>query len=639
MTEICTIAMRTALREGGASAILTSMWELVLPGVYLFRDSCNVYAVEGPDGVVVINAGTGEWLESMSALPANVVALACTHYFRDHSAGAHLAAKHGIPVFVPEYEDEVFADPEQHFRQRESYIVYDNLWDRFSPILPTPIAGVLRDYDSVELGGLKFEVIPLPGVTCGQIGLATNLPHGGTTIFCAEAIHSPGRLARIAPLQYNYNDLSGALNVHESAGRLIEHAPDALLPSLGDPILRDTSVALRALQLNLEALAAPRPWLSKAIAELGKPDLEQITPHVWLDRKSVANTWYVISDSGKVMALDYGYSLSTASAFPNYPKKDRRRALLHGLSALKRQLGIERIDVVLVSHFHDDHVCGIPVLQRLHGTECWAADNFADLLECPEAHTFPCGWPVPITVERRLSLSAPFEWEGIQFHLAPMSGHTRFAALIGFEIDGKRFAHTGDQYFFENGVETFEGNSRSQNHVFRNGALLDGYEQSGKWMLDWRPDIVLQGHQPAMHSDDHFFAHVEKWTKDYAELARAVMPLGDVDTHFDLDSMPGWIWPYRIVQTNLETFDVSVTIRNPLPVAADLELRLVGPENWSGSSATVPAGPREEVRVPLSITPTSTGRRLPIAVELRANGQPFGQFAEALVTIGNDGVW
>ncbi len=36
-------------------------WNPVLPGVWLFRDSCNVYALEGKDGILLIDAGTGAW--------------------------------------------------------------------------------------------------------------------------------------------------------------------------------------------------------------------------------------------------------------------------------------------------------------------------------------------------------------------------------------------------------------------------------------------------------------------------------------------------------------------------------------------------------------------------------------------------
>ena len=31
-------------------------WQEVLPEVYLYRDSCNVYAVRGPDGMLIVDA-------------------------------------------------------------------------------------------------------------------------------------------------------------------------------------------------------------------------------------------------------------------------------------------------------------------------------------------------------------------------------------------------------------------------------------------------------------------------------------------------------------------------------------------------------------------------------------------------------
>src|ERR1051326_8413070 len=143
-------------------------WNEILPGVWLFRDSCNVYAVEGEGGMLIVDAGTGRWLESLDTLPAPPAALVCTHYFRDHSAGAVRATERGIPVYVPEYEEAIFADPVQHFRQRETYIIYDNLWDLYAPIEPVAVAGLLRDYDRLTLAGVELKVLPLPGVTISQ---------------------------------------------------------------------------------------------------------------------------------------------------------------------------------------------------------------------------------------------------------------------------------------------------------------------------------------------------------------------------------------------------------------------------------------------------------------------------------------
>jgi hypothetical protein len=281
-------------------------------------------------------------------------------------------------------------------------------------------------------------------------------------------------------------------------------------------------------------------------------------------------------------------------------------------------------------------VCGIPILQRLHGTECWAAENFADLLEQPEAHCFPCNWPVKAKVDRRLALDEEFTWEEYTFRLHPMSGHTRYSALIGFEADGKRFAHTGDQYFFNDGVTSFEGNRRAQNHVFRNGALIDGYEVSGKWMQEFRPDVVLQGHQPPMWTDAAFFKHISEWPKDYADLAGAIMPLGDDEVHFDLDSMGGWIWPYRTHLPVAAKFDIKVTVRNPYPDNATLVITPVLPPGWSADAVRIEASPRAECECVITVFPSGLCRRQPIAVELTANEKRFGQVAEALVTIGSN---
>ena len=620
-------------------------WQLILPNVYLWPDSCNVYAIVGREGSLIVNAGTGQWLAHVAELPKPPVALACTHFFRDHSAGAVLAARAGIPVYVPAGEREIFADPAQHFRQRDTYIIYDNYWDLFAPIEATPVAGVLNDYERLTLPGfdLEIEVVPLPGVTVNQIGLALTLPETGQIVCCAEAIHSPGRVARIAPFQYNYNDLGGAVNAFYSARDLRLRKPAALLPSLGTPMLNDCENALAQLEDSLKALCAGRPWENSQIAAADTMALTQVTEHVWMSPYTSSLNWFLISKSGKVLVLDYGYLEKRGLVNAHYSKPYRRRALLHSLDELKSRFGADRIDVALISHFHDDHVCGVPALQRLFGTQCWASEAFADLLAYPDDHCFPCDWPQPIHIDKRIGLNEQVKWEEFTFRFAPMNGHTRFASLIGFEADGKKFAHTGDQYFFQakDGGWTAQNNAGdwpqrqvAQNHVYRNGALLDGYQLSGDWLLDWRPDIILSGHQAPMHTDDDFFRLVDSWSHEYADLHRRAMALGDDETHFNLDSWGGWIWPYRVHLAAPQAAKVRVTVRNPLPRAARLEVRLVGPHGWHGTSATLHADARAEVSCELEITPTSECRRQPFAVELAADGQPFGQVAEALMTVG-----
>ena len=154
-----------------------------------------MYAVQAPGGTLIIDAGTGRWLDHVDQLPEPPAAVLLTHYFRDHSAGAVRAAASGIPVYVGEHDQEKYIDPAQHFRERRSYMIYDCEWDQFSPIEAVPLAGVLHDYATVEIAGLSIEIIPLPGAPMSQIGFGIRLPQADMqAVFSGETIHSPGRV-------------------------------------------------------------------------------------------------------------------------------------------------------------------------------------------------------------------------------------------------------------------------------------------------------------------------------------------------------------------------------------------------------------------------------------------------------------
>jgi glyoxylase-like metal-dependent hydrolase (beta-lactamase superfamily II) len=299
---------------------------------------------------------------------------------------------------------------------------------------------------------------------------------------------------------------------------------------------------------------------------------------------------------------------------------------------------VREVTAVVPTHPHDDHVCGIPLLQRLKGVECWAPENFAALLERPDAHRFPCTWPQPIHVDRRLRLADEFEWEGIRFRFAPMSGHTQFSALIGWEAAGVRYAHVGDQYAPFAPAAAPSSWTRPAFwavYVYSNGAFLDSYRRSAEWLAAFRPDIVVSGHGPPVHTDAAYFEHLAEYGERYEATHRQVMALDDEVEHFDLAARPGWVWPYRVHIPAAEEIAFEVTVRNPLPDEAPLVLTMSGPEGWRGTTATVIVPGREEAVVPMRIVPSGECRRQPVVVDLRAGGRPFGQVLEALVTIGD----
>lgn len=610
------------------------MWKLLEPGLYMLEDSCLVYAVQGPEGTVLVNAGTGLAAGHLDKVARGRISVILTHSFRDHCAGAARLSEAGAEIYAPYWEQEYLLDPDQHFRERQLWNIYDNRWDRFSPITPLPIKGWMMDYEKRILGGLEWEVIPTPGVTCGASSYVTTL-NGKRLAFPGELICGPGRLSRMAPLQYNYNDLTGAVNVFLSLGRLAKAGPGLILPSLGGPIDRPEP-AISRLRENLKDIKLLHPDASIGW-DPDEDDVQEISPHLFRSKYASAETHFVVSDSGKVLALDYGYN-GAAYLMPERYHQSNRRPLLHGIGGLKKRLGIDRIDAVLVSHYHDDHVNGIPMLQRLFGAEVWAAERFADILERPWRYDRPCLWHEPIKVARPLPFEQTVTWENVPITLKELSGHTQFAALLCLEVDGTRVVHTGDQLFFHGDDQPYGAKSRIfTNHVYRNGLDLGCYWQTLKHMENFRPELVLTGHTPPYRPDEGWYRQIQEQARNFDEVHRKLMLLGNDEAHFGAESQGGKLYPYQCHAPDGGRMEFSGWVLNPLPVKAAADIRLVGPEGWEGESAKLELGARVRGSFKLGITPPAgiRCRRQPVALELTVDDRPFGQITEALVTVGH----
>jgi glyoxylase-like metal-dependent hydrolase (beta-lactamase superfamily II) len=620
-------------------------WSEVCSGVWLYCDSCNVYAVAGPNGCLLINAGTGAAAEYLDELPCAVdrLHLLLTHHFRDHSAGAERFKARGATIYGPYWDQQHLLDPEQHFRERQIWNSYDNRWDRYSPIEPVPVDAWMMDYETRTLAGLDITVHPSQGVTNGAVTYIVTV-EGRNLAFVGELIHSPGKVARLAPLQYNYNDFLGAFNVHVISSELKRMNLDVLLPSLGEP-MDDPVAALSMLQENILRLAEIQPEVETVIPpELDDGDndgLKEFIPgRLYLSTLSGASTNFLISDSGKVLSLDYGYDIASAWS-PSKHHFSTRRPRLHGLHGLERRFGIKRIDAVLLSHFHDDHVNGVPMLKRLFGTEVLAAHNFTEILEDPMRYDRPCLWPEPIGVDRSLRLGEPFQWEEFTITLWPMSGHTRFASLLCIEFDDVRLAHTGDQIFFSGpsgAMHAEPGTSLRTNHVYQNGLDMGCYLDTYERLRDFNPNWIATGHTEPYPVGEGFLEDIRRGAQAFDDVHAAIMPLGHNNLHFGAESRAAKLKPYRVHQAEAVPVRFDGWVINPCAGEAVLNLRIAAPEGWSSSTQSLTVAGREQVALDLTLTPPpgSQCRRLPVALNLDVDGRPYGQVCEALVTIGCD---
>lgn len=590
--------------------------------IYLYTDSCNVYAIRNGEHAVLIDFGSGSILQELPEMGIHTVdGILVTHHHRDQVQGLHLASQADIPVYVPHAEQELIAQANLMWQAREIYNNYNNRQDRFSILESAPVAGTLKDYSRFEIGGFCFEILPTPGHTTGSVSLLLVLEGLGYA-FTGDLIYAPGKVWSLAATQWSYNGGEGIPFSILSLLSLQEKDIQTLLPSHGNPMevsaISDTVENLR----NLLSFRRHNPRLFL----LRETPYQALTPHLLFNRTSMSNSYVLISESKKALILDLGYDFMAGCA--SGTDRSSRRPWLYTLPVLFQNFGVRQIDACLSTHYHDDHVAGFNLLRDTYGAQVWCAESFADLLEHPSRYDLPCLWYDPIPVDKRLPLDTPVAWEEYTLILHPLSGHTRYSVAIEFEVDNRKVLCGGDQYGDEDGLAC--------NYVYKNGFNHTDFLDSAALYRQIKPDLILTGHWMKFVRDSAYLDRIAKRGEELARLHEALLPYGDY--HAPSSDFCVEMYPYQAYAAPCEKLDVTVKAVNPLPKACLLSCRLTLPEGCVCEtplqSQTAAAGGTVFLHFSVQ-APCACSHRLRIGCDLTAGNRRLGQQAEMLVTVSD----
>jgi glyoxylase-like metal-dependent hydrolase (beta-lactamase superfamily II) len=326
-----------------------------------------------------------------------------------------------------------------------------------------------------------------------------------------------------------------------------------------------------------------------------------------------ATNYVLLSETGNALMVDFGYDVST-TAMPT--ERTARRTLLWSLDGLRRDHGVERIEAAVVSHYHDDHVAGLNLLRAVEGTEVWAAETFAPILEAPARYDLPCLWFEPIPVDRVLPLEQPLQWHEYELTVYPLPGHTRFAVAIAFEVDGTRILVTGDQ-------QTDEGARSILNYQYRNRFTPEDFVASAELYARVRPDLLLGGHWLPLPVTDDLLDRLRIDATRLTELHTELLP----EESFWTAPSGAVLEPYRAAPGPI---DYTATVLNPFARAETARVRLVVPDGWTASPAQheVALEPHGQAVLAFHVEATGAGR---VGAELTVGDTRFGLQAEAIV--------
>jgi glyoxylase-like metal-dependent hydrolase (beta-lactamase superfamily II) len=597
----------------------------VTENLYLFRDSCNVYVLRRGTEALLIDFGSGHVLEHLGEIGVEQVkAILHTHHHRDQAQGDREAARRGIPIHVPQHERHLFDQVEIYWSSKQLYDMYNVRNTYFTLTESVPVAGVLEDYGAFPFRAYELKVLPTPGHTSGSVTLLAQLD-GVLVAFVGDLLHSPGKVATLFDLQYSYGSLDGVEASVLSLNQLEEHSPQVLCPSHG-AVMKDAGVALSRTRDNLRSFYRLMSG-GKLVAD--EFDLTPVASRLLHGTQACSSFYAILSRDGKrALFVDYGapnFALFSPASI-HFEAGERVRFLRHSLSRLKAQYGVERVEAVIPSHYHDDHINGIPYLQRQLGTEVWAYENMKEILEHPEGELIGCVLPDPIPVARTFKEGERFSWEGLEFEVHFTPGHCDYHMAMFTRIDGKRIAFSGDNVWPPEFVPSL---------IYRNHVHRTSHQLTARLYREHRPEVLCSGHglftNVVPDGYDLFLGNAER----LSELFDTLLPK---DSGI-LGVEPSWlqIYPYQIRGVAGKPIPVEVRVRNPLPAQAKVTFGWVLPEGWEASpnrgGLELAAG--EQARLPFQLTlPAGRRFRYPksaIALDVSLNGEPLGQITEAVV--------
>jgi glyoxylase-like metal-dependent hydrolase (beta-lactamase superfamily II) len=608
---------------------------LIGSDVYLFEDTCNVYLLRHGREAVLVDFGSGDVLDHLADFGVDrVTDVLVTHHHRDQVQGLARAAAEGIRIWVPPVEVDLIAGVDEHWRTRSLDNDYDVRQDRFSLLRQVPVTGTVAEYRTHRYGAVDVHTLPTPGHTVGSVSYL--IEHGGRRLaFVGDLIHGEGRVWSLAATQWAYTGISpnagreGVAATVLSCMQLLDHDPEMLLPSHGEPVT-DPPAAIARLRPRMQQLLDMNrrdPWDPEQL--LHRP-WKQVTGHLLRNTTSMANSYALLSESGTALLIDFGYDLTTGLAAG--ADRASRRPLLASIEALRRDHGVDRVEVALPTHYHDDHVAGFNLLREVHGTEVWSPAHIAPVLTSPEHHDLPCLWYDPIPVDRELLLNAPVTWREYEIGVHDLPGHTLYAAAYSFAVDGRRVIATGDQQTTE-----WEPGLRPEilNYQYRNRFRIDDFTRSAELYRSLRPELMISGHWFPFEVSDAYLDMLLVKGRELAALHRELLPEG-VD--FEAEGFGARISPYRSgVAVGGKTV-LEVEVRNPFPQPETAEIRLALPPGWScepqAARLEVPGHRYATATFVVSVSDDAPpAPRQRVAADLTVGRMRFGQQAEALVSV------
>lgn len=553
-----------------------------------------------------------------------------THHHRDNTSG--FSIPENVSIGVPAAEEQWFSNVES-FWNDSKYRWHLYSCHPHNLMLPhsIPVSDTYSEDTQFEWGPAVINVLDTPGHTDGSVTYLVDIDDQ-LMAFTGDLIYDEGKIWDLYSLQKgqqttDYHGFLGARDeLKESLNKISEANPNAIIPTHG-VVMEDPDIAFERLSNQINycydkyvSISALRHYFPDMFAEYhDRDDHMQIREGKSAPDflRHIGTTWIIISDTKEAFVMDCG-----------------SRNIVTQIQQMQKEGEISNVTQFWVTHYHDDHVNGIPEFQHTFPCETLTDSVVADVIANPKAYRLPCISPAETRVDRVTHDGNSWQWNEFTMTAYHFPGQTYYHG--GLLVEGKdvRMFFSGDSFTMA-GIDDYCAGNRN---LLGNGV---GYDRCLKLIKKLKPTHIFNCHvNPAF---DFTNKEINFMLKTLSEREKCFTDLFPWEhANYGMDDQ--WVRCYPYEQEIAAGKDVSIQLQvtNHSVESHSLIAQPILPDEWDTEipiKETV-VEPKSDGSIDFTIPipkftslNNSEPTRIVIPFDITYNYKPLGQFREAIFVV------
>lgn len=554
-----------------------------------------------------------------------------THHHRDNASG--FTIPHNSTIGVPKAEVQWFSDVESFWNDpKYRWHLYNCHPHNLMLANSISVTETYTEGDQINWGPASIITIETPGHTDGSVTYLVEVDDYKFA-FSGDLIYDEGKIWELYSLQKGQQttDYHGFLGAREELTASLEKVrqsnPTALVPTHGDVIV-NTNDAISTLfdrlsycYNNYVSISALRHYFPDMFTDFEGSDdhmtiREGKPPPDFL--RHIGTTWLIISETGEGFVMDCG-----------------SHNVVKQIQQLQSDGEITDVTQFWVTHYHDDHVNGIPKFQEVYPCETITDSIVADVISYPLSYRLPCISPAVTRVDKITHDGDTWQWNEFTMTAYHFPGQTYYHGGLFVEGKGVRMFFSGDSFTMA-GIDDYCSGNR--NLLGKNV----GYERCLQLMQQLKPSHIFNCHvNPAFDFTEQEIIFMLDTLTDREICYTDLFPWDHANYGMDDQWVRCYPYEQEIIAGEKATLQVQVT--NHSSESRTLIAKPILPDSWGVEVSPIETtvGTKTdgsiEFVIPIpnvnSTIESGTHQRIVIPIEITYNDIPLGQFREAIFVL------